>query len=73
MRNHGVVKWFNDKTGFGFITDVDDGTEYWVHWTGINIPEKFKKLKEGEKVTFALGSNDKGSIAIDVRREEEQS
>lgn len=68
-RMHGVVKWFNDRTGFGFIKHGDN--EYWVHWTGISTPEKFKKLVEGEKVSFVLGSNDKGPIAIDVRREEE--
>lgn len=32
----GTVKWFNPEKGYGFIT-VDDGTEYFIHYTGISI------------------------------------
>ena len=37
----GTVKWFDDKKGFGFIVG-DDGSEIFVHWTGIVSEEKFK-------------------------------
>ena len=63
----GIVKWFNDKTGFGFITDIDTGVEYFVHYTGIVSDQKFKKLREGDNVTFDLSENDKGKIAVNVR------
>lgn len=61
----GTTKWFNDKTGYGFITD-ENGKDYFVHYTGINSNEKFKKLKEGQKVSFDPSTNEKGDIAINV-------
>lgn len=63
----GIVKWFNDKTGFGFITDIDTGVEYFVHYTGIVSDQKFKKLREGDNVTFDLSENAKGKIAVNVQ------
>lgn len=61
----GTTKWFDDKKGFGFIVG-DDGSEYFVHWSGIKSEDKFKKLREGQKVSFALSENEKGRIAVKV-------
>lgn len=61
----GTVKWFDDKKGFGFIVS-SDGSDIFVHWTGIVSEEKFKKLKEGQNVSYVLSSNEKGSVAVNV-------
>jgi len=47
---NGTVKWFNDKKGFGFITQ-DNGTDVFVHQTSIQ-GEGFRTLAEGDKVEF---------------------
>lgn len=55
----GVVKWFDAKKGFGFllsdeVTDEEGKTQdVFVHWTKIQM-EGFKKLEQGESVTFEL-------------------
>ena len=47
----GTVKWFNAEKGYGFITP-DDGTEdVFVHFSAI-VADGYKKLLEGQKVTF---------------------
>lgn len=67
---NGIVKWFNAKKGYGFITG-EDGKELFVHYTSINVEkDEFRKLINDEKVTYDLGSNDKGACAVNVTREE---
>lgn len=61
----GTVKFFNNKKGFGFITG-EDGKDIFIHHTGIKSDEDFKKLNDGDKVTFDIGKNDKGDIAENV-------
>ena len=62
----GIVKWFDAKKGFGFITD-GEGKEYFVHFSSIlGMGDAFKKLNDGDKVAFEVGSNDKGECAINV-------
>jgi CspA family cold shock protein len=64
----GTVKWFNERKGFGFITQ-EDGTDVFVHFSAIT-GEGFKTLKEGEVVEFAVTSGPKGLQAEDVRKME---
>lgn len=56
----GTVKWFNVKSGYGFIEREEGGEDVFVHHTGIKM-DGFRKLKEGQKVEFdfAEGSNGK--------------
>ncbi len=61
----GTVKWFNEKKGFGFLTQ-EDGTEVFVHHTGIE-GNGFKVLYEGDKVEFSVEKGDKGPRAVSVR------
>lgn len=61
----GVVKWFNDKKGFGFVESLS--SDYFVHFKEI-VTDGFKTLKEGDKVIFTAGTSPKGLIATKVSR-----
>ena len=67
-RESGVVKWFNDKKGFGFIVR-DDGGDVFVHYSAIT-GDGFRTLKEGDRVEFTVKEEDKGLAATDVKRAE---
>lgn len=60
----GVVKWFNDSKGYGFI-EQEGGPDVFVHHTGIN-GSGFKSLNEGDKVTFDVEEGQKGPAAVNV-------
>ena len=60
----GVVKWFNDSKGYGFISR-DSGDDLFVHHSAIE-GEGFKSLSEGDKVEFSVGQGEKGPNATDV-------
>ena len=60
----GVVKWFNDRKGYGFI-EQDGGPDVFVHHTGIYW-EGFKSLREGDRVTFEIEQGNKGPAAVNV-------
>lgn len=60
----GIVKWFNDSKGFGFITS-EDGGDVFVHHTSIQ-GEGYKTLAEGQKVSFDVEEGDKGPKAVNV-------
>ena len=62
----GVVKWFSDEKGFGFITPDDGGKDAFVHFSGIS-GDGFRTLAEGAKVQFDLGEGQKGPQATNVR------
>nr|AHA59200.1 putative cold shock-like protein [Photobacterium gaetbulicola Gung47] len=47
----GIVKWFNEDKGFGFITQDNRGADVFVHFRAI-ASEGFKTLTEGQKVSF---------------------
>ena len=59
----GTVKWFNAEKGYGFITP-DDGTEdVFVHFSAI-VAEGYKKLLEGQKVTFETEPDPRGAKGV---------
>ncbi len=60
----GTVKWFNDKKGFGFISQ-DNGQDVFVHQTSIQT-EGFRTLAEGDKVEFEVIKDQKGYKATNV-------
>lgn len=60
----GVVKWFSDKKGYGFI-EQEGGPDVFVHHTGIN-GAGFKSLAEGARVTFEIEQGPKGPSAKNV-------
>ena len=64
-RETGIVKWFSDAKGYGFITR-DVGQDVFVHYTGIE-GQGFRTLHEGERVEFAIEQTPKGLQATHVR------
>ena len=62
----GIVKWFNDDKGYGFITPDDGGKDLFVHHSGV-AGEGFKSLAEGAKVEFEPSEGQKGPQATNVR------
>jgi CspA family cold shock protein len=61
----GVVKWFNDSKGFGFISPDDQSADVFVHHTAINT-SGFRTLQEGQRVTFEATRGPKGMQATNV-------
>lgn len=62
----GVVKWFNDAKGFGFIEHTS-GKDVFVHYSVIEA-EGFKTLKDGEEVEYEIKEGPKGLHAMRVQR-----
>ena len=63
----GVVKWFSNPKGYGFITQDNGGKDVFVHYTAIQ-GDGFKTLEQGQKVKFQIVKGDKGEQAADVFR-----
>ncbi len=59
----GVVKFFNDSKGFGFIKDEETGQEYFVHVTGL-----IDEIRENDEVTYDVQEGRKGLNAVNVKR-----
>ena len=60
----GIVKWFDDKKGYGFI-EKDEGGDVFVHHTGIQ-GAGFKSLSDGDRVTFDVEEGNRGLKAVNV-------
>jgi CspA family cold shock protein len=65
-REQGVVKWFNNSKGYGFI-QRSSGDDVFVHHSAIQA-EGFKSLAEGESVEFAVTKGPKGLQAENVKK-----
>lgn len=61
---NGVVKWFNDEKGYGFISR-EGGPDVFVHFRAINGSGR-RTLAEGQKVTFEVTQGQKGPQAENV-------
>ncbi len=62
--SNGLVKWFNDAKGFGFIT-TDEGSDVFVHFSAIQ-GDGFRSLSEGDAVSFDVEKGTKGLQAVNV-------
>ena len=63
----GIVKWFNDAKGFGFITVDGESKDVFVHHSAIQA-SGFRSLPEGQKVEFDIVAGQKGPAAENVRQ-----
>ena len=61
---NGIVKWFNERKGYGFI-EQEDGPDVFVHHSAISAAG-LKTLKEGEQVRFDIEQGEKGPAAVNV-------
>lgn len=64
----GIVKWFNDAKGFGFIEPDGGGSDVFAHFSAIQM-EGFRTLKQGSKVRYELVDGPKGRLAQNIRPE----
>lgn len=64
----GIVKWFNDAKGFGFVTPDDGGDDLFAHFSAINM-NGFKTLQEGQRVSFEIVQGPKGKQASNIQSE----
>ncbi len=62
----GIVKWFNDSKGFGFITPDEGGDDLFAHFSAIQS-NGFKSLAENQRVTFDVTTGPKGKQASNIR------
>lgn len=59
----GKVKFFNETKGFGFITDDNDGSDIFVHVSGL-----VEKIQQNDNVSFEVQQGKKGPNAVNVRK-----
>ena len=64
-RESGVVKWFNNAKGFGFITREESDDDVFVHFRSIQ-GDGYRTLNEGQNVEFKLVEGPKGLQAEEV-------
>jgi len=62
----GIVKWFNDRKGYGFISQ-EDGNDVFVHFSSIEATG-YKTLSEGDTVDFEIEESDRGPEAKNVKK-----
>jgi CspA family cold shock protein len=62
----GIVKWFNDGKGFGFITPDGGSKDVFAHFSAIE-GDGHKSLRENQKVSFDITMGPKGEQASNIR------
>ncbi|AME00389.1 cold-shock protein [Moraxella osloensis] len=68
VREQGIVKWFNDSKGFGFI-QRNSGEDIFVHFRAIQ-GDGYRSLQDGQKVEFIVVEGQKGLQAEEVTKVE---
>jgi CspA family cold shock protein len=64
---NGVVKWFSNKKGDGFV-EQEEGDDIFVHHSAINMPG-FRTLAEEDRVEFEIELGDRGPSAKNVEKQ----
>jgi CspA family cold shock protein len=63
---NGVVKWFSNRKGYGFI-EQEEGDDIFVHHSAINMAG-FRTLSEGDRVSFEIEVGERGPAAKNVEK-----
>ncbi|MDU1412925.1 MAG: cold shock domain-containing protein [Clostridium sp.] len=63
----GIIKWFNNEKGYGFIS-CNNGEDVFVHHSQVKEKNHNKDLHEGESVSFSIENGEKGPMAINVQK-----
>ena len=61
----GVVKWFSEEKGYGFIKPDDGGKDVFAHFSQIQ-GQGFKTLKENQRVEYQVQQGQKGPQAVEI-------
>ena len=61
--NSGIIKFYNESKGYGFIKEDNTDQEYFVHATGLT-----DQVKKDDKVTFNVVDGKKGKNAVNVKK-----
>lgn len=62
----GIVKWFSNEKGYGFITPEDGGKDLFVHFSSIS-GDGYRSLNDGARVSFESEEGPKGPVAVNVQ------
>jgi len=62
----GIVKWFSDAKGFGFIEPEGGGSDVFAHFSAVQM-DGFRTLRQGSRVSFDLVQGPKGDLAQNIR------
>jgi CspA family cold shock protein len=60
--SNGIVKFYNDARGYGFIKEANSDNEYFMHSSGL-----IDKIKINDSVTFDVEKGKKGMNAENVK------
>jgi CspA family cold shock protein len=63
----GIVKWFNNEKGYGFITPENGGKDLFAHHSEIQ-GAGYKSLDENQRVSFEVGQGQKGPCATNIQK-----
>ncbi len=64
--SEGVIKWFSDAKGIGFIQPDEGGADVFVHFSAI-VMDGFKTVRPGQRVRYELMSGPKGAYAANIQ------
>lgn len=65
QKEFGIVKWFNQEKGFGFITPESAGKDLFAHFSEI-VGDGYRSLEENQRVSFIVGQGQKGPAAKQI-------